>query len=105
MTRIHRWTEDEICREPEFGNGNGWFYGLVVDERRVRLAEILPGIGWTSPWWQDLVRHPRWVIRDLRHQRPRPRPFSVFWNTNTVSTTTPARMIVTYPVDGEGTEG
>lgn len=64
------WKVDEIRALPEFGADSGWFYGLVVFNRRVYLAEIFPGLGFVSIiFWEDLKRL-RQILSDIRRYRP-----------------------------------
>jgi len=64
------WTTAEIHSCPAFGGDVGWFYGLVRDGWRIRLAEILPGMGYCSVW--PFGPRDAWVAaRDVWHTRAR----------------------------------
>ena len=64
------WTITEIHSCPQFGGDVGWFYGLVRDGWRLRLAEVFPGMGYSTAWPLGL-RELRMVARDVRHTQTR----------------------------------
>lgn len=72
----HVWTIPEIKALPDFGNEHGWFYGLVKveykddDETGVEIAEILPGLGWTSIDPPNVAAAWQQIQHDLRSYRP-----------------------------------
>lgn len=67
------WTLSDIKRLPEFGSGMGWFYGLVRDDSgRVRLCEVIPGMGYGAIWKRDLIR-PWTIVRDIFRYQPEKR--------------------------------
>jgi hypothetical protein len=52
MRRV--WTIEEIHSCPDFGSEVGWFYGLTRHEGKLRIIEILPGLGYTIEWPSSL---------------------------------------------------
>lgn len=67
------WSLEEIQAQPEFGAEWGWFYGLVrVRRGRISFVEILPGLGYASPWpmWESKCW--RWAFSDLFVRSSRP---------------------------------
>lgn len=64
------WTPAEIHSCPAFGGDVGWFYGLVRDGWRIRLVEVLPGMGYCTPWpfgWRDALL----AAKDVWHTKAR----------------------------------
>jgi hypothetical protein len=73
MAVPHVWQISEIHALPEFGNEHGWFYGLVAGGREgVEIAEIIPGIGWTSIDTGDMGECWEQISADLNTYRPAP---------------------------------
>lgn len=65
-------TEETLKKRPKFGasSGGGWFYGLVLDEGELHLAEIFPGYGWAHISFGELDGQNRdWALLD-RALRP-----------------------------------
>jgi hypothetical protein len=68
------WTSAEIHSCPAFGGDIGWFYGLVLEGWRVRLVEILPGMGYCTAW--PLGLRDLWLaVRDVSHTQERKRKY------------------------------
>lgn len=68
------WTMAEIHSCPSFGGDVGWFYGLVREGWRVRLVEVLPGMGYCTAWPLGIA-DVRVVAADIRHTSARKRKY------------------------------